>query len=731
VLPAPAFGEADLSNCEREQIQFAGSIQPHGALLVVREPELEIVQASDNAAALLALDAHPAGVGLEALGGNLARRVRAHLADALHRIPVAVRCTAGARARAFDVQMHRPPQGGLVIELERAGPRFEPTRTVREAVATISAAPSLETLGDDTARLFKQLTGYHRVMVYRFDSDGHGEVYREAREPRLEPYLGNRYPASDIPQIARRLYQRNRVRVLVDVEYQPVALTPRRSPLTGEELDMSLCLLRSMSPIHLQYLQNMGVRATLVASLAVGGRLWGLIACHHYEPRAIQYELRAVCELLAETVATRIAALESFAQSHAELSVRRIEQRMIEAISRDGDWRAALFDGSDAVLQPLGASGAALLFEGQILTAGEVPATRDLRALCAWLDSLDPAPLHATASLGSDNPQLAHLAPVASGVLATPLSSSRGEYLVWFRPERVHTVTWGGNPNEPVVIGNDPSDLSPRRSFAQWHQLVEGTADDWSAANRAAARLIGESVADVILQFRSVRMLILEDQLEQAGRQVRQAEHPAVVADAQGRILLTNDCFDRLLRAGRPHLQWIDDLPALFARPEEVRRNLAELLESWRPWRGEVQARTVSGEELPLLLRADPVFASRERVLGFVLLFTDLAQRKSAEAARRQFQESVIRNLASFKTRNGSHDALARRQLFTAVVDNAQLAALEITDGVDLARMPDMLEGVRTSVTRCTELLEHLDWYAQESQESRGDEDGRQGPGSE
>ena len=211
------------------------------------------------------------------------------------------------------------------------------------------APPRLRTLCDETARVFKQLTGYDRVMVYRFDDDGHGEVFSERREPELEAFLGNRYPASDIPQIARRLYVRNRVRVLVDVDYTPVPVLPARSPLNGAELDMSLCFLRSMSPIHIQYLKNMGVGATLVASLVVGGRLWGLVSCHHYAPRQIHYEARAVCELLAEIIATRIAALESFVQAQAELSVRRLEQRMVEAISRDGDWKAALFDSTQSI----------------------------------------------------------------------------------------------------------------------------------------------------------------------------------------------------------------------------------------------------------------------------------------------------------------------------------------------------------------------------------------------
>ena len=173
--------------------------------------------------------------------------------------------------------------------------------------------------------------------------------------------------------MARLLYVRNRVRVLVDTNYAPVPLTPTLSPITGQQLDMSLCFLRSISPIHVQYLINMGVGATLVASLVVGGRLWGLVSCHHYAPRFIHFEVRAVCELLAETVATRIAALQSFAQGQAAITVRRLEQRMIDSISHNGDWRSALFDRPGTILGPLHATGAALLLDGDVLTVGEGP----------------------------------------------------------------------------------------------------------------------------------------------------------------------------------------------------------------------------------------------------------------------------------------------------------------------------------------------------------------------
>jgi two-component system, chemotaxis family, sensor kinase Cph1 len=710
-LPIPAFGQADLSNCEREQIQLPGSIQPHGALLVVREPDLTVVQSSANAVNFLCLTREVIGRTLDQMPGDLCERIRPHLSETHHAIPIAVRCRIGSPAREYDGLLHRPPEGGLIIELEPAGAPVDPSRRVEIAIQTILGASSLRALCDETAKIFESLTGYDRVMVYRFDDEGHGEVFSEQRKPELEAYLGNRYPASDIPQIARRLYERNRVRLLVDVKCVASPLTPRLSPLTGRDLDMSLCFLRSMSPIHMQYLKNMGVCATLVVSLVVGGRLWGLIACHHYVPRFVDFEMRAVCELLAEAVSTRITALESFIQAQTELTVRRIEQRMVEAISRDGDWRNSLFDGSQSLLQPVGASGAALICDNQVISAGEVPGTQEIRAIVEWLDKKPRDAVIATASLGIDKADFCSIAGVASGLLAAPLSSSRGDYLLWFRPERVRTVTWGGDPSKSVVIGNDPSELSPRRSFAQWHQLVEGTSDPWSPSDLTAARLIGDSVADVALQFRSVTMLIVQDQLESVSGYVRQSEQPVVIADGTGRILLTNESFERLIRPGHPHLTRVDDLPQFFANPVSFRTNLRRMLKDKRMWRDEVGLETDAGMKRVLMVRADPVF-SIERLLGFVLQFTDVTERKTAEATRRHFQEGLIDWPRATGIGLDTTDHLIYQNLLASVVENVQLAALEITYGADTVNMKGMLESLRLSVARSAELLQHLIWHA-------------------
>ncbi len=716
--PVPGFGQADLSNCEMEQIHLAGSIRPQGALLVVGEPDLRILLSSANAAQALGRTGSLVGQTLDHLGGNLAARVRASIEEPLAEIPGAVRCRVDTLERDLDGLIHRPSGGGLIVELTDAGPPVDLSSLVCDGLRAIAATSSLRMLCDESVRIFKDLLGYDRAMIYRFDEQGHGEVYSEQRESDLESFLGNRYPATDIPQIARRLYMRNRIRVLEDVEYRPVPLTSALCPYTGEPLDMSLCYLRSMSPIHIQYLKNMGVSATLVASLMVGGRLWGLVSCHHYTPRTTQYELRVACELLAEAVATRIAALQCFAQAQSELSVRRLEHRMIQAISHQGDWENALFESPKFLLDPLSATGAALLCDARVRTVGDVPSTSQLAAIGDWLDGRAREQVMVTASLGRDAPWFSELAPEVSGLIAVPLSSTPGEYLVWFRPERVRTVTWGGNPYKAVEIGDDPSRLSPRRSFAQWHQLVEGTCDPWTADEITTGRLIGESVADVIQQFRSLRVLIARDQLQGISEKVRRSDQPVVIADASGAVVLTNESFDRLV-PGRARPQSLDDLPPLFLERDEVEQSLAGLHRDRRTWRGEASlVGDKAGPARPMMIRGDPVLSSPREVLGFVLLFTDLSERKAAENARRRFQASVVeRHRISVAPLKDQSD-LRRRDLMASIVGNAQLAALEITDGPDLTRVPEMLESIQSSVDRTTELLDHLLWYS-----ARGPED--------
>jgi light-regulated signal transduction histidine kinase (bacteriophytochrome) len=705
----PAFGTADLSDCEREQIHLPESIQPHGALLVVSGPTLRITKISANLGSVTGNAAGALGMQLEAYDPLLAETVSSLLReDGIDSMPQSLRSRLSDAASGFDVAVHRLSSGDAIVELEPVKPTIDTADFIDRSLKSILSTMTLRELCDETARVFKALTGYDRVMVYRFDPDGHGEVFSEQRETHLEAYLGNRYPASDIPQIARRLYERNRIRLLVDVAYQPVPLIAGQHAEPGEQLDMSLCALRSVSPIHIQYLKNMGVSATLVISLMAGGSLWGLVSCHHYSSRNIAYETRAACEVLAEVVATRITALESFARVEGELAIRRIERRIVEAIARDGDWKSALFENPQLLLQPLQAIGAALVFEGQVLSTGEVPGTEQIRAIGNWLDANQQKTTYASSGLGAEAPEFKPLKSVASGLLSVPISRSRGEYLMWFRPERIRTLTWGGNPFKPVEVGDDPRDLSPRRSFSQWHQLVENTSDHWTSADLLAAKLIGESLEDLIYQFRAVRMLIAQDQLAHVKAEVRNAQQPIVVGDSSGRLLLVNDAFYRLACQPGSILQSIDDLPRLFVDENLMSGVLDVVVRDQQSWRGELEVDVGTDGVHTLMLRADPVVAEGYRVLGFVLFFTDITDRKMLDVARRSFQEGIVNDHRRNEPELDDQADLLYRNLADGVLSNAKLAALEISDGADLESVPRMLESVHDSATRARALLRHL-----------------------
>jgi two-component system, chemotaxis family, sensor kinase Cph1 len=725
VLTSPAFGQADLTNCERELIHLAGSVQPHGLLLALREPELRIIQASANVQALLGLPVESLlKQSVAELGGDIQARIRQVCAETAHLAePAPLRCQLQleGHTRDFEGTLHRVNGGEsgsvLLVEIEPVGSAYARIETVdipgaqlREllgaAVQRLSAASAIGTLADGVVRCFRDMLGYDRVMVYKFDPDGHGKIIAEARDPRLESLLGHHYPATDIPQRARELYLRNRLRVLVDVHYEPSALVPRQLPGAGEELDMSMCQLRSMSPLHLQYLKNMGVTATLVVSLVREGKLWGLIACHHYAPRNLRFAVRAAADLLAEVTSTRIAAIENYAHAQVAIQVRRLEQRLVEATSTEGDWRLALFRNPRTVLQPLEATGAALFHDGELLTAGEAPSTAELRALMQWIDAqpLDnPDGLFNCSSVARANPALDSLTPTASGVLAVKLSTSRPDYLMWFRKEQLLTVTWAGDPTKPMVA-NNPMELSPRSSFAAWSEIVRGTALPWSNSELALGRAFGASLIDIIVQINAVRLLIAEHQLGQIRTTVGSSVEPVVIGDASGRALFANDAFNALL--GKPQAIPPDDLPGLFTQPDLVRKVLVSLGQERHPWRGELELMLKGGKTLPVAVRAEIVPARDGSVLGFFMIFVDLTDLQRAAEARRQLERSLSQVGDDTPARDDARHAGIGVQgdVMSAILANASLAAMDIADGGNAPTVAPLLEELEVSTRRATQL---------------------------
>jgi light-regulated signal transduction histidine kinase (bacteriophytochrome) len=488
----------DIANCDREPIHIPGLIQSHGALLAFREPECEVEQVSENVEAYLGYSVEAVlGRPLpEVLGDPLFESVRRTLADipgeGVARFVTSHSRVQGERALRMDVIVHR--NDGLAI-LELDGSRSMEGvdvpgyyRSLSNPLAALTEAASQEDLARAAAREARRITGFDRVMIYRFDRHWNGEVVAEEREEGMPPYLGLQYPASDIPVQARELYSRNWLRIIPDADYAPVPLRPLLNPGSGRPLDLSHALLRSVSPIHIAYLKNMGVAASMSVSVILNGRLWGLISCHHRTPRFITHEMRLACEFMGQAFSLRLSALQL---SETERYRRGLKERIglfRGTLRGHTDLLQGLAEASPALQDFLGADGSAILYEGEYRTSGSAPGEAEVRALCAWLDSRGEDGPYATDSLPREFPLAEGFAGTASGALALCIPTTVRNYMLWFKPEVIRTVRWAGNPEKPAEAGPGGAGLSPRRSFELWKQTVRFTSRPWKDLDIEAAQ---------------------------------------------------------------------------------------------------------------------------------------------------------------------------------------------------------------------------------------------------
>ncbi|KYF57604.1 hypothetical protein BE08_05520, partial [Sorangium cellulosum] len=501
----------DLTNCAAEPIHIPGRIQPHGALLALSPGDLAVRHASLNVGALL-------GCGPEGLlgrplldfiaaaeGGDLESALRAPDPAAMNPLKVRRR-DGGATAAWLDAIVHRAGER-LIVELEPAASPGDVSfssvyRAIRVAIERIQSAEGLFEACSATAEEIKRLTGYDRVMIYRFDSDWNGEVIAEARAADIEPYLGLRYPAADIPPQARELYLRSWLRIIPDVGYQPSDIVPE----ADAPIDLSFSVLRSVSPMHIQYLKNMGVGASMSVSLIREGVLWGLIACHHRAARPLSFEIRQGCELCGRFLSLQLAAKEKLEDRGRRQQLRALAEEVVAAVSRRDDLMVGLAESAGALMKLADASGVALFHGDAVSPLGLSPAPGELRRLHAWIRRhVGDRPVFHTESLAQVEPSLAGLKDVASGVLCISIPEPDPWYVVWFRPEVIQTVSWGGNPEKPVESSAEGTVLGPRRSFALWKQIVEQTAVAWRPAEIEAVELLRRALIELDLTRQVVR----------------------------------------------------------------------------------------------------------------------------------------------------------------------------------------------------------------------------------
>jgi chemotaxis family two-component system sensor kinase Cph1 len=491
------LSDEDLNQCASEPIHIPGSIQPHGCLLAFDSGSHVVVQASFNTEAFLGVAASDLiGRRLsDALPLEMARKVIDALSTPLLAVPVAL--------QSSEVHAALHEQAGItILEVEHATTDSHPPATaIGTALRHLSTIGALDSLLQATVHVVRELSGFDRVVVYRFDEDGHGEVVSEARSEDMPSYLGLHFPESDIPRQARELYLRSWIRAIPDGKYVPVPLLAASVGGTAQPLDLSLSCLRSVSPVHLEYMANMGVQASMSVSLIVQGRLWGLISCGHRQARPMPHTLRTACETIGRLVSLQIGALQALDlqkhQAEKAPGLQRLTERLRDA---EGQGLASLAAEPALLMDLAQAQGVAVVSEDSVTCLGSCPDAATVLRLADWLTNRGSSEgCFSTSQLSIDHPQWSTCADIASGILGITLPTPNRHCVIWFRPEVVATVHWGGNPNKPV-----DGRLHPRHSFDRWKEDVRGRALRWGTAEVSAAAELRRSAIEIDL-YRQVQ----------------------------------------------------------------------------------------------------------------------------------------------------------------------------------------------------------------------------------
>lgn len=514
-----------IERCADEPIHLPGSIQPHGFLLVLDEPDLRVSQASRNVIDWLGLQAEQLlGRSLHELihDDNLPGRLAGlsgedrnpfHLGDVHFALGT-------AQEQAFALLAHRN-EHHLILEFERASNSGEAYGTLyplmRTFVARLHAAEDLESICRLAVDELGRITGFGRVKAYRFDQEGNGEVLAEHVEPGYASYLGHHFPASDIPAQARRLYCENLIRVIPDAHYQPSPLVPALAPDNGTPLNLGFAALRSVSPVHLQYMRNMGTLASMSVSIVVRDQLWGLISCHDATPRQVSHKTRTTCELLARILALQIDAAETGLLAQRKLELRHQVVRLLSGMADCDSVTDGFRSLPDVVLAFAGAQGAAVVESDSCVRVGEAPPDRQIIALARWLSAHQSGHIFSSDNLGQDVPELPELAKHAAGVLAISISKLHAHYLIWFRQERVRTIHWAGQPEKR--LDQLSGALTPRHSFDTWREVVRGYCAPWEDAEREGALELRNAVLGIVLR-KAEEMAQLAGELRESNKEL-------------------------------------------------------------------------------------------------------------------------------------------------------------------------------------------------------------------
>jgi light-regulated signal transduction histidine kinase (bacteriophytochrome) len=501
---------ATISNCDAEPIQTPGCIQANGALLALRMSDLTILHASENSEAWLGSSPENLlGASVSVVVGS---EREAKLRETLEREPCENNplyiFTVPAQDNTVTLNVIVHVADGLVIlEFESNGSEKNTVipdyyGILKKTVTRLHAATTVLSFCQQVTEEFRNLTVLDRVMVYRFHEDDHGEVVAECKRDDLPSWLGLHYPSEDVPKPARDIFMKIWIRPLANANAMPVEIVPLANPDTGRPLEMTYCALRGASMMYTEYLQNMGVAATLTMPIQKNGRLWGLIACHHYTPTLFPYQMRAACEFLAQVVSLQIKSIEDREQLAYCLKLDTIHGQLIATAAKVGDLNA-LTAGKPNLIDGISANGVAMYYDDRWWSVGQTPNEPQLDKLLEWLiqrPEIDSS-VFATDSLSQEYPDDTALSEMASGLMAVSISLTRYALILWFRPEIIQSINWAGNPHDkPTILGPNGPRLTPRTSFELFTESVRGRSLPWKEVEIEAAKKLRIGVMELVIK---------------------------------------------------------------------------------------------------------------------------------------------------------------------------------------------------------------------------------------
>ena len=501
----------NISDCEREPIHTPEAIQPHGALMVLKISRgFHVSRLSANAAVFFSVSVD-----------NILGQLFATLIDETERDSVisTLRTLDGPDfsprlslnilfhvadwQRRLTCTLHR--QNDLIlVDIEACEdhcvtPTHQAYGEAHRITAHLRRSAGLSDLCNRACQVVRELTGFDRVLLYVFDADWNGQVIAETKRDGIAAYLDLHFPASDIPRQARELYTRNSFRFIPHVDYEPVTILRHISDANEPLLDLTMSQLRSVSPTHRIYMRNMSATASMSISLHRDAELWGLISCTHENgPLYLSQRVRSACDFVGELVSSLLATNQRDQNKDEEIRYKTVQAQLLQFMTQQEDFVQGLLSYQPNVLDVCGADGAAIFLNDELWLAGKTPDREEVLDLIRWLRERDAQDLLATDSLPALYPASEAYKNSACGVLATSLSSARTSYILWFRPEVVQTLKWGGNPQ--TGDAGEKSALHPRNSFELWKEIVHNKSVAWREVECNSARQFSRAILDIVMQ---------------------------------------------------------------------------------------------------------------------------------------------------------------------------------------------------------------------------------------